>query len=268
MPSMKLETLPLSRRAFLAAGAASLSARAFAALVPAASGMKIVSVLARKEGMTHAAFVRHWIEVHGQLAAAVPGVAGFVGSEPLAGASQSAGLFGEVDGIASIWFAGPDASGPAMRSATGKAWLADGDRFISRARSHNFITKEHVVKDGPRVDGAIKRMLFVVRRADISRDRFLEHWLGRHADLARQVPGITRSVFSEVTGVAGGPAGLTPAIDGIAESWWTGPGTESGGKIASREADAWASDGDTFVDNARSRLILCREHVVIAPGAA
>lgn len=265
---MDQDLLRPTRRLVLAGGISAMAAPLAAAPVPAAPGMKVVSVLARKDGITHDAFVRHWIDIHGTMAKSVPGVGGFVGSEPIGGAAASSGLFGEVDGIASIWFAGPDASTAAMRSDRGKVWLADGDTFISRTSSHNFITREHIVKAGPLVDGAVKRMLFIVRRADVSRDQFLDHWLGRHADLARQVPGISRSVFTEVTGSAGGAPGVAPEIDGIAESWWTGPGTETGGKIASSQADAWARDGDSFVDNARSRLILCRDHVVIAPASA
>lgn len=257
----------MSRRAVLAAGSAALASPLLAA-APASPNLKIVSILSRKDGMTHEAFIRHWLDVHGVMARSVPGVKGFVGSEPIGPAAPGAQLFGEIDGIASIWYTDRAGIAETVKSDKGKAWLADGDTFIDRPRSRNYFTREHVIVPPPRTEGSVKRTLFIVRQPQISHAQFLDHWLGKHADLVRQVPGVIGSVFSEVESVAGGPAGAAPEIDGIAESWWSGPGTDSGGKIASPQASAWAADGDTFVDNARSRLVLCRDHVVLAPPGA
>jgi uncharacterized protein (TIGR02118 family) len=42
--------------------------------------IKSVSLLTRKAGMTHAQFVKHWVEVHAPLALAVPGLRRYVQS--------------------------------------------------------------------------------------------------------------------------------------------------------------------------------------------
>jgi uncharacterized protein (TIGR02118 family) len=42
--------------------------------------IKSISLLTRKEGMTHDQFVRHWVEVHALLARAVPGLRRYVES--------------------------------------------------------------------------------------------------------------------------------------------------------------------------------------------
>ena len=42
--------------------------------------IKSVSLLTRKPGMTHAQFVRHWVDVHAPLARGVPGLRRYVQS--------------------------------------------------------------------------------------------------------------------------------------------------------------------------------------------
>ena len=42
--------------------------------------IKMVSLLVRKDGMTHEQFMKHWVEVHGPLALKVPGLRRYVQS--------------------------------------------------------------------------------------------------------------------------------------------------------------------------------------------
>ena len=42
--------------------------------------IKVLSLLTRKPGLTHEQFVKHWLEIHGPLAHAVPGVRRYVQS--------------------------------------------------------------------------------------------------------------------------------------------------------------------------------------------
>ena len=46
--------------------------------------IKSISLLTRREGITHEQFVRHWLEIHGPLAYAVPGLRRYVQSHILA----------------------------------------------------------------------------------------------------------------------------------------------------------------------------------------
>ncbi|HEX9557654.1 MAG TPA: EthD family reductase, partial [Reyranella sp.] len=40
--------------------------------------IKTIGLLTRKDGFTHAQFMRHWVEVHGPLALGVPGLRRYV----------------------------------------------------------------------------------------------------------------------------------------------------------------------------------------------
>jgi uncharacterized protein (TIGR02118 family) len=42
--------------------------------------IKSLSLLTRKEGLTHAQFMKHWVEIHAPLAHAVPGLRCYVQS--------------------------------------------------------------------------------------------------------------------------------------------------------------------------------------------
>ena len=68
--------------------------------------IKIVGLLTRKEGITHAEFVRHWFDIHGPLAHAVPGVRRYVQSHIIGTRTRpdipETGI--EVDGIAELWY--------------------------------------------------------------------------------------------------------------------------------------------------------------------
>jgi uncharacterized protein (TIGR02118 family) len=261
----------LSRRGIL--GVASLLAAAstfplLAAPEPADRGLKIVSTIARKDGMSHEAFVQHWMDVHAKLAESVPGVKGFIASEILPSAGGvSNPVLGDLDGIASVWYQDRPSIAATLASPAGHAWIADGNSFIERTKSHNFFTREHVIVPIQRRTGAIKRTLFLVRASHVTHAQFMDHWLNVHAKLAQNVPGVAGCIFTELEPAAVGQDPAAAGIDGISESWWEGPGTETGGKIASPEASRWAADGDNFLDNARSRLILSREHVFVAPPA-
>jgi uncharacterized protein (TIGR02118 family) len=45
--------------------------------------VKSISLLTRKDGMTHEQFMKHWVQVHAPLAHAVPGVRRYVQSHIL-----------------------------------------------------------------------------------------------------------------------------------------------------------------------------------------
>ena len=104
----------------------------------------------------------------------------------------------------------------------------------------------------------VKRTLLIARKPGMSHPQFVRHWLDIHGPLSRGVPGLAGCVFNLV----GEEDAARTGIDGISESWWTGPGTEDGAKVRSAEADRWAGDGDNFIDSARTRLLICREHVL------
>jgi uncharacterized protein (TIGR02118 family) len=95
--------------------------------------IKSVSLLVRKDGMTHAEFVKHWVETHAPLAHAVPGLRRYVQSHILEERRRPdiPSLNGEIDGIAELWYDDRDSMARALASPAARALHADGALFIA-----------------------------------------------------------------------------------------------------------------------------------------
>jgi uncharacterized protein (TIGR02118 family) len=100
--------------------------------------IKVVGLLTRKEGTTHEQFVRHWFDVHGPLAHAVPGIRRYVQSH-ITGTRTRPDIpetdF-EVDGIAELWYDDLESLQRAAATAEMKALTDDGALFIGRIKSY------------------------------------------------------------------------------------------------------------------------------------
>ena len=100
--------------------------------------IKSVSLLTRKDALTHEQFMKHWVEIHAPLAHAVPGLRRYVQNH-IAGERTRVDIPAtpvEVDGIAELWFDDQAALESAARSPEMKALHADGAKFIGRIRSY------------------------------------------------------------------------------------------------------------------------------------
>src|SRR5690349_22661819 len=100
--------------------------------------IKVVGLLTRKSGLTHEQFVKHWLEVHGPLAHAVPGVRRYVQSHMIGTRTRpiilETGV--EVDGIAELWYDDEAALARAAASPEMKRLTDDGALFIGRIKSY------------------------------------------------------------------------------------------------------------------------------------
>ncbi len=108
--------------------------------------IKTVSLLVRKEGLSHADFVKHWRDIHGPLAYACPGVARYTQTEITSASFRTDGvgkLEVEVDGIAELWFADRAALDQFTASPATARLREDGTLFIGRQIS--FTTEERVI---------------------------------------------------------------------------------------------------------------------------
>jgi len=221
------------------------------------SFVKSFAVLVRRPGLSAQEFRLRLLGHVGQLARRIEGLGGLVLSESFgAGASEApdSPYREAVDGFAQAWFA--DDPGD-------KAWL--DNEIFDPARSRSFTVREEVVVPCPRVEGAVKRTLLLRRSAGLTHEEFLDHWLNRHAKLAKGVPGLTGAVFNPIPAEAGQDESPWREYDGITETWWeTGP-DDLGGKPSSPEADRWMADAANFLDLPRCRTISSIEHVLIEP---
>ena len=111
--------------------------------------IKSVSLLTRKAGMTHAQFVKHWVEVHAPLALTVPGLRRYVQSHIVEERTRPdiPTIEVEVDGIAELWYDDRDVMARAHASPQAKALFADGALFIGRIKT--FTVEEKVIVPPP-----------------------------------------------------------------------------------------------------------------------
>ncbi len=111
----------------------------------ASPGMaKSVGFIRRKPGTPVEAFQRHWREVHGPLAAAIPTMRRYVQSHTRR-AAYDRGREPAWDGIATIWF---DDSAALRAATTTSAWdraQADHANFIAPGPIPFIITTEHPI---------------------------------------------------------------------------------------------------------------------------
>jgi uncharacterized protein (TIGR02118 family) len=104
--------------------------------------IKVVGLLTRRPELTHEQFVGHWLEIHGPLAHAVPGVRRYVQSHIVGTRTRTdiPETDVEIDGIAELWYDDQQALARAAASPEMKRLTDDGALFIGRIKS--FIVEE------------------------------------------------------------------------------------------------------------------------------
>ena len=100
--------------------------------------IKVVGLLTRKEGTTHEQFVRHWFDIHGPLAHAVPGIRRYVQSHIVGTRTRpdipETGM--QVDGIAELWYDYLQSFERAAATPEMKALTDDGALFIRQIKTY------------------------------------------------------------------------------------------------------------------------------------
>ena len=107
--------------------------------------IKSLSLLVRKDGMTHEQFMKHWVDVHAPLALKVPGIRRYVQSHIVDERRRPdiPPIGVDADGIAELWYDDREAMNRALATPEMRALHADGALFIGRIQS--FLVEEHVV---------------------------------------------------------------------------------------------------------------------------
>jgi uncharacterized protein (TIGR02118 family) len=109
------------------------------------SMIKRASLLARKPGISHEEFVKHWVEVHAPMARACPGISRYTLTIINSSSTRKdvAAFEIQVDGIAELWFKDQAAFDVYQNSPATKRLRDDGATFIGR--EIDFVTEEKVV---------------------------------------------------------------------------------------------------------------------------
>ena len=108
----------------------------------------------------------------------------------------------------------------------------------------------------------IKSISLLTRKAGLTHEQFVRHWLEIHAPLAHAVPGIRRYVQSHIVEERRRPdiPATDVEIDGIAELWYDDRDAMERAN-ASPEAERLHADGALFIGRIKS--FITEEKVII-----
>lgn len=110
--------------------------------------IKVLSLLTRKPGLTHEQFVKHWLEIHGPLAHAVPGVRRYVQSHIVGTRSRPdiPDTQVEIDGFAELWYDDMESLEKASKTPEMKRLTDDGALFIGQIKAFIIDEKQIIPK--------------------------------------------------------------------------------------------------------------------------
>jgi uncharacterized protein (TIGR02118 family) len=105
----------------------------------------------------------------------------------------------------------------------------------------------------------IKRISLVRRKEGMSREEFLAHWMGPHAEIVRQLPGLRGLRFGVVQRWAPADA----AWDGVGELWFDTVEAADAAFGTEPYASMLVEDRKLFLGEAQSSIV--EEHTEIPP---
>jgi len=101
--------------------------------------IKVIYLIRRKPGMSSEDFHRYWREVHGAIAARIPGLRRYVQCHAVAGPD---GVAPDYDGAAEVWFDDMEAVLRTVDSPEYAAAREDEGRFIDLERTTAIFAEE------------------------------------------------------------------------------------------------------------------------------
>ncbi len=226
--------------------------------------IKLVTFQKRVAQLTRPAFERRWETIHGPIAAAFPGLRGYVlgfsldDGEPLA------------DGVAQLWFDTRESCQASYASEIGRNGSKDASAWLAR-REHLLASECWLKRSGALSSTPFKLLLCLKRRVDKSRASFLDR-LGTLATPAIcTVTGASQARLSlDEAGqllnskVAGDLTLVTDEApyDALVELWFIERDAAQRGREQLR---AWKDQVFKPDEIARWEDALLREHVVVMP---
>jgi len=185
-----------------------------------------MGLLTRRPEIGSEEFRRHWREVHGPLAARLPGLRRYhqnhvVDNRQLA-IDHARGSW-SIDGISELWFDSVEDMNKAVSSQEYQAVAQDHHTFVGKTGLISAVQNVVVPVDlttGP----LVKRMSILSRKRGLTPDQFKHEWWGFHAEAVRKFPnlmGYTQNLVVERSAGLGRPASQEELpIDGMVEMWF------------------------------------------------
>lgn len=226
--------------------------------------IKLVTFQKRVAQLTRPAFEERWRTIHGPIAAAFPGLRGYMLGFSLDEGEPPA------DGVAQLWFDTREACQVSYASKIGRNGSKDASAWLAR-REHLLASERWLKRAGALSSTPFKVLLCVKRRSDQSRADFLrrldevatagicEDTGASQARLSIDEAG--QLLNSKVEGDLGLVTGEAP-YDALIELWFTELDAAAQGRDRLRtwKEQALGRDGITRWEDA-----LLREHVVVMP---
>jgi uncharacterized protein (TIGR02118 family) len=185
-----------------------------------------MGLLQKKPDLSDAEFRAHWRDVHGPLAAKLPGLRRYhqnhVVDREQRGIVYARGSH-DFDGISELWFDDLPSMQRAFSSDLVEEVAADEASFIGDLKLVAAI--QHQVVPVPKGARLIKRMSTLKRRPDVSLEEFQHEWFQVHSVLVKRLPevkGYTQNLIFDRAHGRGKPASYDELpIDGIVELWFS-----------------------------------------------
>lgn len=222
--------------------------------------VKMVIFFKRKPRMSVENFQTYWRTAHADIIVKLPGIRRYVQSHVLASSYRK----GEplCDGVAESYFDDTQAMKRLARMPEYAAVLADEPNFIDGSSMGSIITDEHVVKDAPFPEDALKSIDFINRRTGMSLDDFGRYWLEIHGPLCNSAQAMRRYVQNHARRAIY-DSGRTPPYDGVGMIWFNNM-QELRDAAPTPDFERLRNDVGNFVERGRSHSVLTREHVILA----
>lgn len=184
-----------------------------------------MGLLQKPKQMSTDDFRRHWRDVHGPMAAKLPGLRRYhqnhVVDRTQRGISYPRSGY-DIDGFSQLWFDDFPAMYRAFSSDLVPGLGADEKLFVGDLKL--ITTIPHVVIPKPKGVPLLKRMSTLKRRPDVTAETFMNEWFDTHSYLVKRMPGVvgyTQSLVVDRSLGRGKPATYDELpIDGIVELWF------------------------------------------------
>jgi uncharacterized protein (TIGR02118 family) len=217
-----------------------------------------MGLLQKQSGLETTDFRSHWRNVHGPLAAKLPGLRRYhqnhVVDRQQRGISYARGAY-DFDGISELWFDDLPSMQRAFSTDLVNELGADESTFIGDLKLITAI--QHQVVPVTKGERLIKRMSTLKRRPDVSAEKFQREWFDVHSELVKRLPevkGYTQNLIFDRSHGRGRPLTYDEfPVDGIVELWFRdADDLESGfrsasGKTLMTHAEEFIAEISTFL---------------------
>ncbi|WP_216830280.1 EthD domain-containing protein [Alkalihalobacterium elongatum] len=183
-----------------------------------------IGILRKSQRLTTEEFQKHWLEVHGPIAARIPELQRYCQNHVID--SEQLGIdfprsSQDVDGFSQLWFKDLSAMKKSFTEDTVDMLVKDEQRFIGNVEL--IAVKQNEVIPVTNDKPLIKRMSLIKRRSDIDIETFEHEWKEVHSQLVRAMPeveGYNQNYILDRNIKRNRSDFEDESIDGIVELWF------------------------------------------------